>query len=347
MASEGTGAVSSIRVKNQTALDTIPTTGMRSLPFTGITPSSQPGASEKSKMLGAQAAVAAIYNSPITRSIDFQTELGYTTLDDWLCGIIGTPTTGGTGISGDPYTGLYTPIATPLYKYVQIVEGDIPTTKAAAYKNCLVTEVTISFSAANPLGTIAVKMVGQKLAAADTGYGGPATGDTIVSAGLVSVSQVAMLVNQFTVWNLGLGGGDTAACLRSATIKLSRPYDDKRACVGPSGYKAAVYTGPLETSFDLEVEWDDTAIFAAVEAQTVIAGFKLVAVGGVIGAFADHYTFDLRSQKSLVSQWSLPIVDNGKIVQKYTADAYGNTGSGQTYDAISVKLTNNVQVSTL
>src|SRR5690242_20357911 len=143
MAGEGTGAVSSVRIKSQTALDSIPASAMRSIPFSKFTPTHAVGQSTKSKLLGTQAAVAAIYNSPVKKTIDFETELGYTTLDDLLSGIVGAPTVTGDG-AATAYKNTYTPVATPPYKYIQVIEGDIPTTKAQGYKNCLVVEVTIA-----------------------------------------------------------------------------------------------------------------------------------------------------------------------------------------------------------
>lgn len=343
MAGEGTGATSSVRIKKQTALDTIPTASLRSLPFAKLTPRFQVGNTSKSRLLGSQAAVAAIYNSPGKHTLDFETELGFTTLDDLLSGIVGDPTVSGNGTTL-AWANLYTPSATPSYKYIQVVEGDIPTTKAQGYKNCLVTEVTINWSGDNPLGTVTAKFVGQLNTAV------AATGEAVVTTTLVTVAQQPILNTHWTILHTGVES-DTGRCMRSGTIKLSRPVQEDRSCVGSAAYKAPIYTGPLETSYDFEVEFDTSAAFAAAVNQTVLTGIRMKAVGPAFtapaGITGEFWTLEIRSSKALVPQWELPIEDNGKLVQKYSADGYGNTGSGLAYEAFAAQITNNVDGGTL
>lgn len=339
MAGEGTGAVSSFRIKNQTAVDTIPTASLRSVPFSNVTPRVVLGGEEESSHLGTAAATDAIYLSPSYHEIDYDCELGYKTLDDLLCGIVGTPTVTGDG-AATAYANVYAPISSPLYKYGQVVEGDIPTTKAQGYKNLLPVEVTISWSADNPKGTVKAKYVGQINTSA------PGTGETLVTTTLVTVAHVPLLNSQWTIWNMGVGA-DTTYCVSSGTIKLSRDYDAKRGCMGSTGYKPVIFTSPLKSSFEGEVEFDDAALFAAMVAQTLLTGFRLKAVGGATGIGSDFYTLEVKSLQSYLTAWELPINTNGKLKQKVTAKGFGNSGTGQTYQAINFKLTNNVNGATL
>ncbi len=327
-------------MKNQTAVDTVPSSALRNLPFAKLGQSHAPGNKATSKHLGSTvAAVDAIYLSPISRTISYEAELGYTTLDDVLGGIIGTPTTTGNGTT-TAYTNVYAPQATPKYKYMQIVDGDIPTGYCVGYKNCLATEVTISFSADNPIGTVSTKFVGQPSTAIPAGG---ATIEALVTSSLVTVSHIPALVKHFTVWNLGVGT-DTGPCLTSGTIKFSREFDDKIACVGPTGYKPAVYTAPLVVSMEFELLYDDAGFLAALENQTVLTGTDLKIVGGsIVGTTtpAAFYTIEIKSAKSLTTAWDLPIESNGRLKQKVTTEGYGNTGTGLTYDAVGVSLTSN------
>lgn len=343
MAAEGTGAVSSIRIKNQTAVDTIPTASLRSIPFAGVTYKHEVGNKQNSNMLGALAAIAARYYGPGKHSLDLKSELGFTTLDDLLSCIVGDPAVSGDGTT-TAYTNTYTPAANPKYKYIQGVEGDIPTTKAQGYKNCLVTELTISVSADNPLGTITAKIVGNLNTAV------PGTGETLVTTTLVTVTHVPLTQNMFTIWNLGVGS-DTTYCVRSVTIKLVRPIKDDRTCIGRTFYKAPIFVGPLDASYEIEAEFDDAVVLAAFEAQTILTGFRLKAVGSAFTAPAgvtdEFYTLEIRSSKALIPSWELPTEDNGKIVQKFTVEGYGNSGSGLAYEAFACAITNNLDGASL
>lgn len=339
MAAEGTGAVSSFRIKQQTAVDTIPTASLRSVPFSNVTPRVVPGGEEESSHLGTAAATDAIYVSPNYHEIDYECDLGYKTLDDLLAGIVGAPTTTGDG-AATAYANVYAPASSTLYKYIQVVEGDIPTTKAQGYKNVLPVEVTISWSADSPKGTVKAKYVGQLNTAA------AGSGETIVTTTLVTVAHVAILPSQWTIWNMGVGS-DTTYCVSSGTIKLSRDYDAKRGCIGSSAYRPVIFTSPLKSSMEFEVEYDDAAIFANMVSQLPVTGLRLKAVGLTTGVGSDFYTLEVKSLKSLYTAWELPINTNGKLKQKLTTKGYGNSGSGQTYEAINFKLTNNVNGATL
>jgi hypothetical protein len=327
----GMGSASSLRVKSEATPGTKPAAGFMVVPVTGFDLVPKVGSRLESAVLGsAFAAVNAAYRSPVATEGTVGAEGDYNGAFDWLFyGMLGNRTV--TGGGADPFTNLYTPDATPPSYSLEYIAGNMPAGKNYWFKNTLVQELVFSGDAAGKL-EVRANLVAEAEASA-TG------GDTPTSSGLVTPTGVPIQAAKHAVkWNMGVGT-DTTYCVSRFSVTMRRPLAPPRACFGSPNFKAPAFSGPVSTTFEFEVEWDDEALYRAFVAATVLTAIRMQWTGPAL--LTGFYDLDLRiNQADLDEAGPPPWRDNGVLKSLVRGTAYGNAGSGATIQPVSITTKN-------
>lgn len=328
----GFGSAGSLRVKIEATPGAAPASGFFVLPVTKFRMIPRLGNRTRSAVLGSSYASDNVaFRSPILCEGEVEFEGDYNGLDHWFYLMLGAKATTGDGVA-DPRTNTYTPSATPPTAHIEYIAGNIPASKAFAYQNVVVPELSISFDANG-------KITGRARLVAEKERSVAGAGITPTSSGLVTPTGVPIQTNlQSTIYNAGVGT-DTAYCIGRGTFNFKRELAEPRACLGSAFYKAPSFKSPLSVDYELEAEWEDKELYAAFVAGTVLTGIRTRWVGGTLLSAA--YALDIRVTQSDLDECGPPEwKDNGVLKQLLKGTAYGNGGSGTTAQPANIQTVN-------
>jgi hypothetical protein len=218
----------------------------------------------------------------------------------------------------------------PLSIYWYLDRGDVVTGKGFAYQGMYCTFVEFTGEGGG-LGAINTGWVGKQ-------EGSAAGLDTLPASPTIAVEDPLLMHD---VANID-AGAPTSVCVRRFRIRIDRPYNSDRYCVGTQEPLKPIPNGKPRVTGELEIAFDSIDAYDAFKADTILTDIRLQMLGGQVGVVTTTRQIDLRINKAYYDAVVPAVSGPDEILQRVSILAFGNAGTvgASTAEPIQIDVTN-------